>query len=60
MALSDLIGWRQTMTSSPANHIPFPLVRAKEVVRVNVKVYIFIPFFQIPLPTPQSLSLPTP
>ena len=27
---SNLIGWRQTLTTSPANHIRFLLVRVKE------------------------------
>jgi hypothetical protein len=27
---SNLIGWRQTLTSSPANHIRFLLVRANK------------------------------
>jgi hypothetical protein len=30
---SILIGWRQTLTPSPANHIHFLLVRAKEIPR---------------------------
>jgi hypothetical protein len=28
---SDLIGWRQTLTTSPTNHIHVFLVRAKKV-----------------------------
>jgi hypothetical protein len=27
---SNLIGWRQTLTTSPANHIHFLLIRAKK------------------------------
>ncbi len=30
---SNLIGWRQTLTTSPANHIRFLLVRAKEIAK---------------------------
>ena len=30
---SNLIGWRQTLTTSPANHIRFLLVRAKKFAK---------------------------
>ncbi len=30
---SNLIGWRQTLTTSPPNHIRFLLVRAKIVAK---------------------------
>ena len=30
---SNLIGWRQTLTSSPANHIRFLLVRANKFAK---------------------------
>ena len=30
---SNLIGWRQTLTISPANHIRFLLVRAKKIAK---------------------------
>ena len=43
---SNLIGWRQTLTTSPANHIRFLLVRAgekREVEnRLNSKKYSLI------------------
>ena len=30
---SNLIGWRQTLTSSPANHIRFLLIRANKFAK---------------------------
>ena len=30
---SNLIGWRQTLTTSPPNHICFLLVRAKKIAK---------------------------
>ena len=29
---NNLIGWRQTLTTSPPNHIRFSLVHAKKIV----------------------------
>jgi hypothetical protein len=33
--ISDLIGWRQALTTSPPNHIHFSLVRAKKIAGVE-------------------------
>jgi hypothetical protein len=38
---SNLIGWRETLTSSPPNHIHFLLVRAKNIANWKTGSVIF-------------------
>ena len=58
---SNLIGWRQTLTTSPPNHICFLLVRAKKIAKLNAcasRKYFCTDGRPPPPPSP-NLVLPT-
>ena len=40
---SNLIGWRQTLTTSPPNHIRFLLVHAKEITKWKTGFRQYLP-----------------
>jgi hypothetical protein len=39
---SNLIGWRQTLTTSPFNHICFSLVRAKNIAKWKTSLNLYL------------------